>query len=160
MEATNMAESTSTVVIRPADLNNDALAILDGAKDFAARVAVNDLLPTSDADFIQALGGIVALPGLEIWVAEFSGKIVGGIGILYAPYIWNPRRQVADELFLWAAQDAPFRTGWLLVDESLKRINAKGAIPMFRALETSPEGLGKLYVRRGLRKAETLYVGA
>lgn len=148
------------IVIRAADLDKDALSIFDGAKDFASRISLNDLFPDNDADFLEALSRIVTLPGIEITLAEFDGKVVGGIGIAYAPYIWNPKKLAADELFWWTSLDAPFRTAWLLFDEAMTRIEEKQAIPMFRALEDSPQGVVKMYHRRGLRKAETLFVGA
>ena len=131
------------VIIRPADLNTDALAIVDGARDFARRIRMDLLFPENNDEFISAIGRIMVLEGMEILLAEYEDKIVGGIGILYAPYLWNPARIVGDELFWWTAQDAPFRTGRYLIDEAMKCIDKKGAIPMFHSLETSPRGVEK-----------------
>lgn len=99
----------------------------------------------------------MTLEGLEILLVEHENKIVGGIGILYAPYLWNPERLIGDELFWWSSEDSPFRTGRYLIDEAMKRIDKKGAIPMFRSLETSPKSVEKIYNRFGLSKVETAF---
>ena len=79
--------------------------------------------------------------------------------ILYAPFLWNPSITVGDELFWWTDRNAPFRTGIYLFDEAMKQIKEKGAIPMFRSMETSPKGVERLYHRRGLRRIETTHIG-
>lgn len=149
-------KNTNAVVIRVADVDNDALGIMDGARDFASRVAFKSLLPP-DREFIDAVGRIIAMEGIEILVAEYKGEIVGGIGILYAPYTWNPKLTVADELFWWCHEKAPPRTGWSLIDRAMANIDERGAIPMFSALETSPPGVRKIYHRFGMKPIETKF---
>lgn len=146
--------------IRPADLERDALAIMAGAKDFAARVAFGDLLPQSEEGFTAAVGRIVTLPGVEILVVEHDEQIVAGIGLLYVPFLWNPDLTVADELFWWASKDAPYRAATALLTEAMTIIRGQGAVPMFRALSTSPQGVDRLYQRLGLMPIETAYVGS
>lgn len=145
------------MLIRKADLSKDALAIVDGARDFVSRVTFAALFPKDEAAFTEAIGRIVSLETLEILVAESEGEIVGGIGILYAPYLWNPKRLVADELFWWCHEKAPPRTGWRLIDHAMANIDERGAIPMFSALETSPLGVRKIYHRFGMKPIETKY---
>ncbi len=147
------------IIIRKADFNTDALAIVDGARDFASRTGLASLFPETEQEFDDAIGRIMVLDGLEILVAVDNGTIVGGIGILFVPYLWNPARLVGDELFWWTVKDAPFRAGRLLIDEAMKRITERKAIPMFRSLETSPKGVEKLYQRMGLRRVETAFAG-
>lgn len=143
------------MIIRKADLSKDALAIVEGAKDFASQINFGSLL--DDASFIAAVGQIVTLETVEVLVAESQGEIVGGIGILYAPYIWNPQRTIADELFWWCQEKAPPRTGWRLINQAMANIDARGAFPMFSALQTSPESVGKIYHRFGMKPIETKY---
>ena len=145
------------MIIRPADIDKDALDIMNGARDFASRIAVKHLLPEDDETFIKAVSRIVSLNGVEVLLAEHEGRIVGGIGILYAEYLWNNAIIVADELFWWAAQDAPFRTGWKLINEAMRRIKEKDAIPMFRSLTTSPHGVERVYKSFDMLPVETVF---
>ena len=146
------------ILIRKADMKEDALAIIDGAKDFASRVAFRDLFPKDHDAFVDAISRIMLLEGMELLVAEYDGEIVGGIGILYAPFTWNPARLAADELFWWAASNAPFRTAKLLIDEAWKRICDRDAIPMFHIMATSPQGVDRAYRKLGLEPMETTYM--
>ena len=150
------APKKKTLIIRPIDLNKDAVALMDGAREFRSRVEFDSLFPP-DSEFIEAVSRIVTLESVEILVAEFKGKVVGGIGLFYGPYMWNPKVTVADELFLWAQLDAPWKTGWKLFHQAMKNIEARGAIPMFTALESSPHGVEKMYLRSGLKKLETKF---
>lgn len=145
------------MIIREADLELDALAIMDGARDFAERIAFRHLLPDNDEEFVKAVGRVVNTVGVEILLAEHEGRVVGGIGILYAPFTWNLDRIVADEVFWWAAENAPHRTGRRLIDEVMKRIDEKNAIPMFRKLTTSPPGVEHVYRDLGLEPIETTF---
>ena len=145
------------MIIRPADLEKDALAIMDGARNFASRIAVRHLLPSDDGDFVKAVSRIVSLDGMEILLAEHEGRVVGGIGVLYIQFLWNPAILIADELFWWSATDSPFRTGRRLADEAMLRIKERGAIPMFRSLTTSPPGVEKFYRSIDLFPIETVF---
>lgn len=145
------------IKIRPADIENDALAIMDGARDFASRIALRHLLPQDDAAFIKAVGFIVSLDGMEILLAEHEGRVVGGIGILYVPYMWNNAILVADELFWWCSTEAPFRTARKLIDEAMQKIKERDAIPFFRSLTTSPLGVERLYKKIGFKPIETAW---
>lgn len=145
------------IKIRLADINTDALSIVDGARDFASRVAFRSLLPEDDQEFISAIGRIVTLECVEILVAEHESRVVGGIGISYIPFMWNPEKLVGEELFWWTSKNAPFRTGRMLIDEAMKRIDQKGAVPFFKSLETSPKGVARMYARMGLAPVETMF---
>lgn len=146
-----------SIVIREADLEVDALAIMDGARDFASRISFRHLLPNDDQVFVDAVSKVVTLKGVEILLAEHDGRVVGGIGILFAPYLWNPDRLVADEIFWWTYRDSPPKTGRLLLQEAMMRIDGKNAIPMFRKLTTSPPGVERAYLKIGLEPIETVF---
>ena len=145
------------ITIRPADLDTDALAIIEGARDFVERAGLHSVFPKSDQDFIAAVGRIVELPGMQILVAEQDKQIVGGVGVLYAPSLWNPAVLTGEELFWWTAVRAPFRTARCLFEAALKKIDEIGAMPRFHSLETSPHGVEKLYRRFGLIRTETSF---
>lgn len=145
------------MLIREADLKKDALAIMDGARDFRKRVDFGSLFPQSDEAFIEAVSRIITLESVDILVAESKGIIVGGIGILFAPCLWDTKKLVGDVLFLCTLKNAPFRTAWLLIDQAMKRIHEKGAIPMIRAPEKN-RGMRKSLSRIGLKPIETLFM--
>jgi hypothetical protein len=144
------------IKIRPANFNTDALAIVDGAREFSQSTSLASWFRNGD-DFIEDISKLIVLDNLEITVAEHEGKIVGGIGIVYVPFIWNHSILVGDELFWWTAPNAPFKTGTALFDFAMKRIEEKGARPMFRSLDTSPKHIEKFYERRGLNKFESIF---
>lgn len=145
------------ITIREADLVKDAPMIMEAARDFASKVTFESLMPRDDEKFIEAVGRIVSLDGFELLVAEFANTFVGTIGILYAPYQWNADVCMAEEIFWWTAKDAPYRTGYALIEEAMRRINKRGAIPVFRQLQTSPDGVEKIYKKYGMNKIETVY---
>jgi len=147
------------MIIREVDPIAEALSVLEAAKDGAERSGLPHLFPRNEDDFIQAVGRIVTLPGMEILGAEENGKFVGGIGIMYIPYLWDPKRQLAEQIFWWTAKDAPFGTARKLVEEALRRMRHRGATPALRALEGTTGGIKRLYLKLGLKPIETLYIG-
>ena len=142
--------------IRPANFDTDALAIIEGAREFSQQTSLASWFRHGE-EFIDDISKVMVLDNLEISVAEHNGKIVGGIGIVYVPFLWNNSILVGDELFWWTDNNAPFKTGSSLFDFAMKRIEEKGARPMFRALDTSPEHIEKFYKRRGLNKFESAF---
>lgn len=153
-----MGTSGGQITIRPADLEADALAIMDGARDFISRMEYRDFLP-AQADLAAAIGRILTLDQVETLVAEHDGGIVGGIGMLYAPHIWNPGLLVGDELFWWTAPDAPRTTALRLLRAARESARERGALLTFKKLTSSPDGVDRVYRRMGLRPAETVYMG-
>lgn len=145
------------ITIRDADLDLDAPMIMVGARDFASRVVFKSLMPKDDAKFIEAVSRIVTLDGFETLIAENGNTFVGMIGILYVPYQWNPEITVAEEIFWWTAKDAPYRTGHLLFKEAMRRIDARPAVPVWRSLTTSPDGVERMYKKDGLSEIETVW---
>lgn len=151
---------TGHFTIRPADLEADALAIVDGARDFISRMDYREFLP-ADADLAAAVGRILAMDQVETLVAEHEGRIVGGIGVLYAPHIWNPGLMAGEELFWWTARAAPAATALRLLRAARASARKRGAAMVtFKSLTSSPPGVDRVYRRMGLRPAETAYVGA
>ena len=144
------------ISIRPANFDTDALAIINGARSFSQQTSLAAWF-RHGGEFIEDISKIMVLDNLEISVAEQDGKIVGGIGIFYTPFMWNNSILVGDELFWWTSENAPFKTGTALFDFAMKRIEEKGARPMFRALDTSPKHIEKFYERRGLKKLESAF---
>lgn len=144
------------MIIRQANLDTDALVLVEGARNFAMRKC-KDYFPTDDNEFISIAAGIMNIEGLEILLVEHENKPVGGIGIRYAPFMWNPSITIADGLFWWTAADAPFRTGRYLIDEAMKRIDEKKALPILKSLEPVPNGVEKYYNHHGLFRDETVF---
>ena len=144
------------IKIRPANFDTDALAIINGAREFSRQTSLASWF-RQGGEFIEDISKIMVLDNIEISVAEHDGKIVGGVGIVYVPFIWNHSILVGDELFWWTSDNAPFKTGAALFDYAMKRIEEKGAKPMFRALDTSPKHIEKFYERRGLKKLESAF---
>lgn len=144
------------ISIRPANFDTDALAIVNGAREFSQQTSMASWFRSGN-EFIEDISKLMVLDNLEITVAEHKGKVIGGIGIVYIPFIWNQSILVGDELFWWTSHDSPFKTGTSLFDFAMKRIKEKGARPMFRSLDTSPKHIEQFYERRGLYKFESIF---
>ena len=145
------------MIIRPANFDTDALAITEGARDFASRSIVK---PVLGDDFVNIVSKIVTLPDMEILLAEYDGRPVGGIAVLYVPYLWNPDVLTAEQVFWWTIEGAPFGTGRDLINEIMKNIDKKGAKPMFRSLISNRKGFENIYRRHGMEPVETLHMRA
>lgn len=143
--------------IRSADLEKDALAIMDGARDFRSRVGFQTLFPEDDEGFVEAVGKIVSMEPVTVLVATKDEKVVAGICFFISPFLWNPDRLVAEELFWWASKDAPFKAAYHVMEHAMAYIDLQGAVPLFKSLTTSPKGVDKIYRRFGLKPMETLY---
>ena len=78
----------------------------------------------------------------------------------YLPHVWNPDVIHAEELMWWAAKDAPKTTGMRLLKFVKKRAKEKDAdFITFSKLTSSPEKVGAVYERMGLREIESSYTG-
>ena len=146
--------------IREINLNSDLTMVIEGMKDFISRMDYHEFLPDTDEDLVKALTRLVDLDCVEILVAEYDGNIVGGIGMIYAPCMWNLNVSTADELFWWVSEDAPFSTALRLLRRVRSDAVDKGCkFVVFKSLTSSPETLDKVYRRMGLRPVETSYMG-
>jgi len=153
------------ITVRVADIEEDAYTIMHGARDCIRRhkahegdLNLGSLFPDDDNVLIQAISRLVRCEGLEILIAEDDSRVVGGLGVLYMPYMWNLELLTGDKLFWWTEEDAPFRTAIILVNEAMKRIELRGAMPIFRALKTDSKGGEKLYRRLDMVPVETIYM--
>jgi hypothetical protein len=149
------------VIVRPADLAKDALAIMAGARDFIARMDAPEFAPETDAELAEALDFITGLPGFEALLADDAGNIVGGIGLLFSPSLWRRRSLAMTELFIWSAPAAPVSTFLRLLRAADARRIEKGALLReFVALTSSPPGIARVYANMGLRKVQESWMGA
>ena len=146
--------------IRAVDLSSDLPMVIDGMKDFISRMDYHEFLPDTDEDLVEGLTRLINLDCTEILVAEYDGYIVGGIGMIYAPCMWNLKTSIAEELFWWVSKDAPSSTALRLLRHVSSNAVAKGCkFVVFKSLSSSPETLDKVYRKMGLRPVETSYMG-
>jgi hypothetical protein len=146
------------MIIRQAN-PEDTPAIIEGAKDFISRMDYTDFLPETEEGLVAAIGRILSIPGIEVTLAEHEGRVVGGLGMFYGPHIWNPNVISAEEIFLWAANDAPKSAALRLIRAVVADIKARNALPTFKKLTSSPKRLESVYHRLGLRPVETAFMG-
>lgn len=146
--------------IRQVDLEQDLVPVLAGMHDFIERMEFHDFLPEEDEELILALDRLIEL-GAEVLVAEDNGWLVGGIGIFYAPCIWNSKLLIGEELFWWSHEKAPKTTALRLIRAALDSASKRGCkIFNFKSLPTSPPAIDKVYRRLGMKPVETVYMGA
>jgi hypothetical protein len=147
------------MIIRPANIETDADSIIVGAKDFISRMDYTYFLPKTEEGLIAAIELVLSIPGVEVTVAEQENHIVGGLGMFYGPYIWNPELVSAEEIFWWAAKDAPKSAAFRLLRSVMRDIKERGALATFKKLTSSPEGLESVYLHIGLKPMETAFMG-
>ena len=146
--------------IRAVDLSSDLPMVIDGMKDFISRMDYHEFLPDTYEEIVEGLTRLVNLDPIEILVAEYEGSIVGGIGMIYAPCMWNFKVSIAEELFWWVSKDAPLSTALRLLRHVSSNAAARGCkFTVFKSLSSSPETLDKVYRKMGLRPVETSYMG-
>lgn len=148
------------VTTRLADKAADYPAIIAGAYAFAAESGLNEFLPETGDPFEQAVARIIAAPTTEVLLAEHDGAVVGGIGLAYGPYLWNPSLTAVDELFFWVAPSAPQTTALSLLRAAQSHLRSQPLdLVTFASLPSSPAKLGTVYERIGLKPFQTSYVG-
>ena len=147
--------------IRLADVRNESEQILVGVRDFISRMDFTEFLPDDNAWFEAYVIELLASKNMEIIVAEHEDRIVAGIGMAYAPLLWNPGVLQAEEIFWWTSPDAPAYAAVKVLREAHARAAGKGekTFVSFKSLTSSPVSVGKLYLKMGLREVETSYVG-
>lgn len=148
------------MIIRLYDPNRDALQFVEGVKDFISRMDFTECLPKTDEKIIEGLGTILASEQVEVAIAEHEDQVVGILMMAYFPHMWNPDMIQAEEMLWWAAESAPKTAAFRLLKFVKQRAKEKGAHFMtFTQLTSSPEGVGRVYERMGMRKIETTYSG-
>lgn len=147
-------------IIRQADIVEDMPEIMAGAKDFISRMDYRDFLPETDAELEAALAVLLTVPGVEATVAEENGRIVGGIGMSHLPCIWNPKVIPGEEQFWWTAPDASPTVALRILRTAMARAREyEASFVIFKALTSSPPGVGRVYRALGLRPIETTWMG-
>lgn len=146
--------------LRDLDLDRDVPELLAGMRDFISRMDYHDFLPKSEEELLMALARLLDL-GAEVIVVEHEGKLVGGIGMLYAPNIWNKELLSGEELFFWTSREAPPSVALRLIRGARLRARERGCEHLvFKSLTSSPSNLDRVYHSLGLRPVELSYMGA
>ncbi len=148
-----------SVVVRPADKEFDFPAIVDGARDFVARIGKPFLYPADPDEFEAALRRIINLDLVEVHLARQGQRVVGGLGLLIAPFAWNPERLLAEEIFFWCAGDAPPVAALRLLRTGFASAKARGASHfMMHAMSTSPAKFHSVLERLGFEPLQSSYI--
>ncbi len=150
-----------SIFIRHVDLNQDLDQVRNGILDFIARMDYHDFLPETSHGIVAGLERLLNLPEVEILVAEHNGRLVGGIGMIYAPCLWNLGLLNAEELFWWVSEDAPSSTALRLLRSVQAEAKKRGCkMISMKSLTSSPETIDKVYRKMGLRPVDKTYIGA
>lgn len=151
------------MITRLADPVRDEAAIRAGAIDFANRCGFRHILLKGMDD--GAVGNravaVTSSPAVTTIVAEHNADIVAGIAVAMVPSMWNPDLILVEELFFWAAEDAPKTAALRVLRDAMartKHMTAPAAV-LFKSLATSPAKLRDVYLSLGLEELETAYVG-
>ena len=147
------------MIVREMQGEQDLVEIAQGIIQWARSQARQDLFPASDLGIVRALERLLALPGIVVLVTEHEERVVAFFGLIFTPFVWNLNRLVGEQVFWWAAPDAPYRAAHALFEAALLECEMREAVPVFKAPVEGGPGLARLFTRRGLRKTETVYIG-
>jgi hypothetical protein len=149
--------------IRLADFSTDGQAILDGAWDFIRRMGNPAWVPVCRDDFEQHLLHLLKNPAFEILIAEHDGEIVAGIGVCRCSFMWNPDYTAVEEIFWWASPAAPPHAAISVlrhaIDWAREEASPREVLFSMKRMDTSPDGVGRLYERLGLTHMEVSHMG-
>ena len=149
-----------TVMVRRFDLGKDLTKCIPGIRDFVRRMDYAAFLPEKDQEIVAGFVSIMKLDLSDAFIAECDGKVVGGIGFIYAPNMWNPKSKAAEEIFWWVDEDAPNGTALKLLRYAELEAKERGCtLIVFKRLTSSPASIDKVYTKMGLRPVETAYMG-
>lgn len=146
--------------IRNIELPQDEEQVLLGMRDFISRMDYTEFLPEDDQELLNSLNRMLSLDCVSVYVVEDGSSIVGGIGMVYAPSLWDFNAINAEELFWWSSPTAPPTATLRLLRHVVVEAKKKGCkLFTFKALTTSPASIDKVYRRMGLVPIETAYMG-
>lgn len=147
------------MIVRVPSFPEDRDGVVAGMQDFIVRMDSADRLGLSVEAAAEGLAFFLEIDGFEMWLAD-NGTVVGGIGLLFAPFPWDRTKTIMSEQFIWCAQHAPLQTFLLLLRKAEERYDAHGAdIKEFVDLTSSPPGIEKIYRRMGLRPVQRTWMG-
>ncbi len=132
--------------------DRDHNALADMAREFARHAGIDHL---TGENIGEIANNVFSLDSVFIYLAE-DREILGGIGVMVAPFIWNPELTEMTEIFFWVYPDASPFTALALLRRVLKDA-AHVDMVTFSRLETSPENLDTVYARLGFEIHETVY---
>jgi len=92
-------------------------------------------------------------------VAEEDGKIIGFVGAMIVPMIFNPKVSVATEVFFFVHPDFRGATGSALMDQLEKDLEDQVDLVSFGEM-TSSTDMHDYYIDRGYSHTETTYAKA
>ena len=144
-------------------MEKDRDQIILGVQDFVDRMDFVEFLPDDRAAFGSYFMSLMAVIDIEVFVVEHEERIVAGLGLFYSPLMWNAKVMHIEELFWWAAPDAPITAAMRVLTFAMRRVkdvpHDGKKLVSFKSLTSSPPGVDKLYEKMGLRKVETSYMG-
>lgn len=136
----------------------DYPVVAEMARDFYSRTTQAQSIPYDEETAYQLFLDLVANGFVVLaWQDE---EPIGMLGCMMTPAMLNKNFKVATEIFWWV--DPLVRGGkaaiqMLAAAEYLAKVEGAKIITM-GTLDTSPQGLGKFYERRGYARQEESYV--
>jgi len=115
-------------------------------------------MPDVDAASLQATLRMLMDSG--ILKVAVNGSVCGVAGAVLFPYYWNVRELVAQELFWYVDIDhRGGRAALMLLDAMERSARERGArkLMMLCLDELNPDGVERLYLRRGYKPQERTY---
>ena len=148
------------MIIRLADVKNETEQILAGMRNFISRMDYTEIFPIDAGWYKEYIIELLSKPEIEVTVADDDGELVAGIGMAFSPVLWNPTMIQAEEIFWWASPNAPPTAAIRVIKAAMASVKSDtDTMIVFKSMTSSPDSVGRIYGRLGLREVETCYVG-
>ncbi len=139
----------------------DKDALVQGLHAFVEYINKPKLFPEQDKLIReQVFLQLVSSGVMCTLVDEINGEVVGGIGLIITPYLWNPNRKAADELFWWCSKDAPATSALRLIRAAKAHCTENNIdILSMSMMYNSPAQVEHIYTKLGLEKIQSTFAG-
>lgn len=146
-----------TTTIRPAG-PDDLGAAVAMAEAFYATTSYTKVAPFCE-DSVMLIGRMLLESGVLL-VAEKDGRLIGMVGLVLAPFLFNRERVTAHEVMWWVDPDErETGAGVALLRAIIPACKERGASAIqMGCLSTSPPQADALYRRLGFEPSEYTYM--
>jgi hypothetical protein len=145
--------------IRRIDIMSDLPELISGTNQFVERFLAKQLV-TSSENRLQEIGEFLSvLEGFEAFVVVLDDRIVGAVGFVVTPYLWNPELIICEEMLFWCLDDAPPMTSLALIRHLERCAEERGADAIImHAIDGVERRFSNFLTRRNYQPIQTTLV--
>lgn len=146
------------MTIREATLD-DLPELLAGTRNFMAEAGLLELIGYHEPTLSELFRHVITAGSGLVLVAEAAdGTLVGGVGALVHPHLFNATLNICSELFWFIYPEyRQGRLAWKLLRMLQEWATGKAGLMALSAMGTSPESVTRLYELLGFTRYEAAF---